>query len=182
MSLRLFAAIAVPDRVAERALAVQRGVAGAIWRPRENLHITLRFFGDTAEPIADELDLALQEIAARTPPFALRLKGAGVFGKEEPHTLWLGVDPGRPLALLAAECERAARRAGLKPEPRKYAPHLTLGRLRSVDRAQLIRFEQRLGLFETDQWLVDRVRLYSSQVRRTAPSSYAVEAEYPLGA
>ncbi len=66
MSVRLFAAIAIPDDIAERLLALQKGVPGAKWRPRENLHLTLRFFGDVAEPVADEIDAALDEVAQAT--------------------------------------------------------------------------------------------------------------------
>jgi 2'-5' RNA ligase len=178
----LFAAIAIPDAIAERVAALQKGVPGAIWRPPENLHLTLRFFGETPEPVAEELDAALQDIALRTPPFALRLKSAGYFGKDEPHTLWIGVQPSDALKGLAADCERAARRAGLKPETRKFAAHVTLARLRGADLARLIRFEQRLSLYESAPWDVPSFALYSSRVRRDAASLYTLEAEYPLSA
>src|SRR5262249_7785653 len=71
MSLRLFAALEIPDDVAERLLALMKGVSGASWRPRENLHLTLRFFGEVQEPVADEIDAALGEIAIRHAPFEL---------------------------------------------------------------------------------------------------------------
>ena len=48
MSLRLFAALSIPDHVAERLLPLMKGIGGANWRPRENLHLTLRFFGELA--------------------------------------------------------------------------------------------------------------------------------------
>ncbi|MGE0829917.1 MAG: RNA 2',3'-cyclic phosphodiesterase [Hyphomonadaceae bacterium] len=181
MSLRLFAALSVPDHIAARLMALQKGVSGAQWRPRENLHLTLRFFGDVEEPAADDLDAALAEAALRAPPFDLALKGVGVFGKEAPHTLWVGAAANPALEALAAACERAARRAGLKPEPRKFTPHVTLAYLRNPDRARLISFEQRLALFESAPWRVSEFSLFSSQVRRNAPSLYRVEADYPLG-
>ena len=46
MSIRLFAALDLPDHIAEPLLWLMRGVGGAKWRPRENLHLTLRFFGE----------------------------------------------------------------------------------------------------------------------------------------
>nr|NIR59801.1 RNA 2',3'-cyclic phosphodiesterase [Gammaproteobacteria bacterium] len=75
MSLRLFAAIAVPDEIADRLAPLQRGVQGAAWRPREALHLTLRFFGEIDERLAEELDHELGRI--RIPPFEVGLKGAG---------------------------------------------------------------------------------------------------------
>jgi 2'-5' RNA ligase len=180
MSLRLFAALDVPDDVAERLLALMKGVPGARWRPRENLHLTLRFFGEIAEPIADDIDAELATIADTTAPFDLQLKAAGSFGGAEPHTLWVGTAQSSELMKLAADCERAARRVGLKPEPRKFMPHITMAHLNGAPLDRVQAFESRLGLFGTRPFRVESLALYSSHVRQSAPSLYRLEAEYPL--
>jgi 2'-5' RNA ligase len=180
MSLRLFAALALPDRVAERLLALMKGVPGAKWRPRENLHLTLRFFGELAEPIADDLDAELETAARGQAPFELRLKGAGSFGGADPHALWIGAAESAPLRQLAGACEKAARRVKLKPEPHKFTAHVTLAYLNAAPLERVQAFEQRLGLFEAPPFPVDRFGLYSSITRKAAPSLYRLEAEYPL--
>lgn len=180
MSLRLFAALEVPDAVAARLLALMRGVPGAKWRPRENLHITLSFFGETPEINADDLDAALAEVALETAPFDLSLRGAGFFGGADPHALWVGVATNAALDVLAQRCERAARRCGLKPERRKFTPHVTLAYLRGAVLDRVIAFEKRLALFESDAWPATEFQLYSSHVRRNAPSIYREEARYAL--
>jgi 2'-5' RNA ligase len=180
MSLRLFAAIDLPDDVGERLMALMKGVAGAKWRPRENLHMTLRFFGDVAEPVADDIDAALGEVAEANGPFELQLKGAGSFGGADPHALWVGARESAELSKLAKDCERAARRAGLKPETRRFTPHVTMAYLNNAPLDRVQAFEQRFALFETRTFRVDRFALYSSQVRKSAPSLYRLEAEYPL--
>lgn len=181
MSLRLFAAIGLPDHVAERLLALQKGVPGAKWRPRENLHITLRFFDEVAEPLAEEIDAALSQIASAAAPFELRLKGAGAFGGAQPHSLWIGVAEQPVLTKLAADCERAARRLGLAPEKRKFAPHVTIAYLSGSPLERVQAFETRLGLFEAPPFLVSEFGLYSSRLRASAPSLYRLEADYALG-
>ena len=180
MSIRLFAALSLPDDVAERMLAVMKGVPGAKWRPRENLHLTLRFFGEVQEPLAEEIDSALDEVANRSARFELQLKSAGAFGKSDPHTLWIGVAPSAALEKLAADCERAARRVGLKAEARKFAAHVTVASILATDIARVRSFEQRLGLFESRPFEVESFELYSSWVRKGAPSLYRLEADYPL--
>jgi 2'-5' RNA ligase len=180
MSIRLFAALAMPDDIAERLLALQKGVPGAKWRTREHLHLTLRFFGEVSEPVADDLDAALDEIAMRTRPFTLQLKGAGWFGGADPHALWIGAEENQTLTKLAAACERAARRAGLKAEPRKFSPHVTLAYLKNADLERVRGFEQRLGLFQSPPFEIGRIGLYSSWIRKSAPSLYRLEADYVL--
>lgn len=177
MSLRLFAAIDIPDEIARRVKSLQKGVLGAAWRPREALHLTLRFFGEIGEPQAKELDLELGRIGQLG--FDVTLKGAGWFGGERPTTLWLGVaeDPG--LDALAAACERAARRAGLPAEPRPFIPHLTLAYCKGTGPEDAAKFAQRLALFEAEPFLADRFFLYSSWPGKRV-SDYVPEAEYPL--
>lgn len=41
-------------------------------------------------------------------------------------------------------------------------------------------FQTRLGLFEAPTFRVERFGLYSSFTRKSAPSLYRLEAEYPL--
>jgi 2'-5' RNA ligase len=178
--IRLFAALDLPDDVAERLLALMKGVPGATWRPRENLHLTLRFFGEVAEPVADDIDAALGEAAQANGPFELQLKGAGAFGGADPHALWIGARETSELTKLAKDCERAARRAGLKPESRRFAAHVTVAYLNNAPLDRVQAFEQRFALFEARPFRVDRICLYSSQVRKSAPSLYRLEAEYPL--
>jgi 2'-5' RNA ligase len=180
MSLRLFAAIALPDEVAQRLLALMKGVPGAKWRPRENLHLTLRFFGELTEPVAEDLDTAIEEAVRGQAPFELQLKSAGSFGGADPHALWIGVAENEALKSLAGACEKAARRVKLKPEAHKFTPHVTIAYLSGalLDRVQA--FESRLGLFEAPPFDVTSFGLYSSITRKSAPSLYRLEAEYPL--
>lgn len=180
MSLRLFAALAIPDHVAEPLLALMKGVPGAKWRPRENLHLTLRFFGELAEPVAEDLDSELEAATRGIGPFEVRLKGAGSFGGADPHALWVGAAESDALKQLAAACEKAARRVKLPPEAHRFTPHVTLAYLSgaSLDRVQA--FERALSLFEAPAFGVGGFGLYSSVTRKSAPSLYRLEAEYPL--
>jgi RNA 2',3'-cyclic 3'-phosphodiesterase len=180
MSLRLFAALALPDHVAERLLALMKGVPGAKWRPRENLHLTLRFFGELAEPVAEDLDSALEEATRGIAPFEVRLKSAGSFGGADPHALWIGAAENEALKRLAAACEKAARRVKLKPERHPFTPHVTLAYLNNAPLDRVLSFERRLALFEAPPFQAESFGLYSSVTRKSAPSLYRLEAEYPL--
>lgn len=177
MSLRLFAAIPIPQEIADRLSALEVDVPGAAWRDTEQFHLTLRFFGETDEALAHDLDHELGLIAEA--PFEIRLAGAGSFGGREPNALWAGVEAPPALARLAAACERAAQRAGLPPEPRKYKPHVTLAYCHGTSDRDAADFQQFAASFRTDPFWVDHFVMYSSRPTRSG-SRYVEEAVYPL--
>jgi RNA 2',3'-cyclic 3'-phosphodiesterase len=177
--LRLFAALPLPDVICDAITRTQRGFDGARWSPRENLHITLRFIGDVDERRAEDIDAALGEI--HIGAFDIALEGAGYFGHDAPHAMWLGVAPNERLSTLHNACERACRRAGLEPSPRAYTPHVTVCYLPRYQTLEpVIAFQQRHALFSSPSWIADRFYLYSSATQGAGPSRYRIEAEYPL--
>ncbi len=176
--IRLFAALPVPDDIADGLMARQGGIEGAGWRPREALHITLRFFGDAREDLARDLDAQLLGVSGR--PFDLTLEGAGSFGEgADLHAVWAGVSESEPLRRLAKACENAARQAGLKGETRLYKPHVTLAYLRRASGLETARWIQANNLLRSPPFHVASFGLYSSW-RTDEGSRYRLEAEYPL--
>lgn len=176
--IRLFAAVAVPEEVARGLAHRQTGVPDARWRPAEALHVTLRFFGEINEPVAAELDDALAAI--RAPAFDLELQGAGVFGDSERlRAVWAGVADNPALRRLAAKCETAAKRAGLKPETRTYRPHVTLAYLKHADPPKVAAWVQANNLLKSPAWRAESFGLYSSQLGPDG-SHYQLERSYPL--
>jgi 2'-5' RNA ligase len=176
--IRLFAALAVPFNVAEGLQRRQKGLPGARWRPAEALHITLRFFGEVREDVADDLDAELSRVTGA--PFEVVLEGAGSFGEgAEIHAVWAGVRETPALRQLAGRCETAARRAGLKPETRAYKPHVTLSYLRRPDPARVAAWIQANNLLQSPPFRAHAFGLYSS---RQGPdgSVYYLEREYRL--
>lgn len=176
--IRLFAALSVPEEVAQALQPLQEGVPGAAWRPKEAFHITLRFFGDVTEETAEALDDALA--ALRMRPFAQRLQGAGAFNDEDRlRAVYAGADRGEPLVRLAGKCETAAGRCGLKSEARSYRPHVTLAYLKGADPVRTAAWIARHNLFISQPWTVTAFGLYSSRLARFG-SVYSLEREYSL--
>ena len=174
--LRLFAAIAVPEDVGEPLLRCQHGLPGARWRPLEAFHITLRFFGDVQERVAEDLDLELERISSA--PFGLTLASVGAFGEgPDIHAVWAGVAESEPLRVLAGRCETAARRSKLASDSRAYRPHLTMAYLRRPDPADVAAWIQANALLRSPLFAIDRFGLYSSH-QTGEGSRYVLEREY----
>lgn len=176
--IRLFAALAVPADIARSLQARQNGIENARWRPPEALHVTLRFFGELRQDVARDLDSELMAVGGR--PFEITLEGAGAFGEgADINAVWAGVAAGPELGRLAEACETAARRAGLKPERRRYRPHVTLAYTRRPDPAEVAAWVQANNLLKSPPIPIDRFGLYSSTLGGEG-SHYRLEAEYPL--
>jgi 2'-5' RNA ligase len=176
--IRLFAALEVPFEIAEALTPLQTGVPGARWRPIDALHVTLRFFGEVSEPMAEELDEALGRI--RQSPFPVQVNGAGAFGElEHMRAVWAGVAPSEPLVRLAGKCETAARKLGLKGEARAYRPHVTLAYLNHSPEPRVAAWVAQHNLFKPSPWTADRFGLYSSRLGPDG-SRYTLEREYLL--
>ena len=176
--IRLFAALAIPEEIAQGLARRQTGLEGARWRTGLQLHITLRFFGEVREDVARDLDAELSTVGGA--PFDVVLEGAGAFGEGgDIHTVWAGVADNPELKRLAKACDTAARRAGLKPDGRNYRPHLTLAYLRHPDPAQVAGWIQANNLLKSPPIHVDRFGLYSSFLASDG-AQYRLEAEYSL--
>ncbi|MFC3071388.1 RNA 2',3'-cyclic phosphodiesterase [Phenylobacterium soli] len=176
--IRLFAALPLPPEIAAGLARRQTGVDAARWRPAESLHITLRFFGDMPENLARDLDAELSQLSAE--PFDIELSGAGAFGEgRDIHVIWAGVAENPALNRLAKACETAARRAGLKPESRRYHPHVTLAYLRQPDPGEVAQWVQANNLLKSPPIRVDSFALFSSHQTKEG-AVYRLEAEYGL--
>ena len=175
--LRLFVGIEFPPELKLRLSLLCTGVAGAKWVDAGNFHLTLRFIGEIDESRAADVDEALAQVQARR--FVLRLAGAGVFGGERPHALWVGAERDPDLVRLRDKIEQALIRAGLAPERRKFAPHVTLARLRDPEFAGLAGFLAAHARFRADPLPVDHFSLIASFPTK-AGSVYEDQADYPL--
>lgn len=176
--LRLFAALPVPGDVSDALAKLQKDVPGASWRPRENFHITLCFYGDLSEARARDLDELLGEIDAAS--LTLSLHGAGWFGRREPTAVWARVGDTDELRGLASQCARAARRLGVALERHPFTPHLTLAYCHGTTLADARAWTERHQTWRCEPWQASGFHLYSSRKRETGPSRYIAEADYPL--
>ena len=175
---RLFVAIVLPEDLKERLAGLCAGVPGARWVGREQFHLSLRFIGEVDGGLFEDVAEALTEISG--PPLRLALRGVGHFESgRTPRVLWVGVDGDGGLVRLQAKVERCLQRLGLKPEGRRFSPHITLARLRQASRARVGAFLAEQASFATESFLVDSFHLFSSRLGAQG-AVYRIEASYAL--
>jgi len=176
--LRLFVGIGFPPELKLRLSLLCSGVPGAKWVDPGNFHLTLRFIGETGEDVAADIDDALSRLRARR--LTLQISETGVFGSgAKPRSLWAGVERSPELAGLRDKIEQALMRAGLPPEPRRFAPHVTLARLRDPPLDKLRDFLVANTQFRADPLPVENFSLIASFQTKSG-SVYEDQADYHL--
>lgn len=142
-TLRLFLAVTLPDAVREQLARAQERLRAAeadvSWVKPENIHLTLKFLGETEAKRLSRIQPALQGVGPQVPAFWLTLAGVGTFGGRVPRVVWAGTAEGaEALTQLAGRVEDALGRVGIAKERRTFSPHATLGRVRSPRNADAL--------------------------------------------
>jgi 2'-5' RNA ligase len=205
VNLRTFIAIDLSPTILRALSATQEEVQGHLrarhldsalrLSPTKNLHLTLRFLGDTTPSQRQQVTTALQEVTAQCKPFRLDVdvsgRGLGGFPNlRQPRVLWSGVaGEFEALAHLQARVEGVAQQVGFAAEEQKYSAHLTLARAaREADRRLLSQAGQAIGEFaqfatqsELISFQVDHLTFYQSELS-PGGSRYTVLAVLPFAA
>lgn len=131
------------------------------WTIPEQWHLTLAFAGEVSQHQLERWEDHLADLAERTDPLELRIRGAGAF----PHpdaakVLWAGVE-GPLLDELAARVRTAASRAGVRIDGQRFVPHLTMARSRRGVSA--LRWVRVFDTVELGPWPVEQIDLVESQ-------------------
>jgi RNA 2',3'-cyclic 3'-phosphodiesterase len=172
--LRLFVGIALPPELKLVLSRLAGGLPGARWVDPGNYHVTLRFIGEVDEGLASDLDAHLAGIRARR--FTMTLAGIGSFNA---RNLFVGVDRNADLAHLQEKVENAVARSGIEPENRRFAPHVTLARLKGKPDAKLGQYLAEHALFRAAPFDVAQFQLVASYLTKSG-SIYEDQAGYAL--
>ena len=172
-SWRLFIALAIPASVRAKLKAhIDRlrkscPEVSASWSREENLHLTLKFLGETPVAKVESLAQAAARTANGLEPFELVVKGCGSFPpRGQPRVLWVGIeDPSGGLSKLHQRLEDECFQAGFAREQRAFHPHLTIARLRKPQGSrQLAELHKEIG-FEAETVGMSALILVRSELR-----------------
>lgn len=133
--LRLFIAVELSQEVHTQLCKLiaelkAHGCSSARWVKPENLHLTLKFLGDTPPQAVAGVKEAIQSASASSAAFQMSARGTGAFpSSREPRVLWAGLEADSHLKDLAAALDTNLEKLGYKKETRPFSPHLTLARI-----------------------------------------------------
>jgi 2'-5' RNA ligase len=151
------------------------------WVEENNIHITIKFFGETDERKIPGISQALRNRAAHTAQVALAFSKTGIFGSSyAPKVIWLGIEPYLQLTKLMMEVQKDLEPLGYQTDRQNMVPHLTLGRIKFLrDRILFQNTIQKFQEFSTQQYLIGEMILYESILHREGPE-YKIVERFPF--
>ena len=164
-SIRMFIGIPVAQPPAiEAMLRELKGIGrGVRVTAAEQLHLTIKFLGETSKAHLPAIGEELREAARLVGRHPVELVGLGAFpNAARPSVVWAGIEPQRELKRLAAELDRRLSPLGFAAESRPYHPHLTLARVKGRV-AGLSEFLAEESATPFGGATIDRVVLYQSE-------------------
>jgi 2'-5' RNA ligase len=162
---------------------LKRHNADVKWVTPENLHLTLKFLGSTADNVLPRIGESLATLASSYRPFSMKVTGTGVFPRSRnPKVIWVGIESSDTLAKMKRDIEKAMASFGYQEEDKEFRPHLTIGRVRS--QRGMISTINALNTYEGKNFgtvPVDRIRLMKSELKPEGPE-YTCLYDVPLEA
>lgn len=131
----------------------------------ENLHLTLKFFGDIDTEGIDLLSSKISHVVSKFDKFTIKIKGCGAFpNTNRIKVIWLGIDEDELIKQLHDELDKEFVRLGFDKDKR-FSSHLTIGRMKSAKgknkvKSTIEKFsEVEIGVMEVDRIILKKSTL-----------------------
>ena len=183
MPHRIFIAINLPEDT-KKQLSLYRAKWPELpcrWTKKENIHITLVFLGYVKDEELPEILKIVKEAALRNKPFFINLKKIcyGPTDKKPARMVWTEGEKSKELAILQMDLENSLQGevSNLKRESRAFAPHITLGRLKSWE-FKTLESEERPEISEeiSLSFEVNSIEIMESKLKPQGPDYFALES------
>jgi RNA 2',3'-cyclic 3'-phosphodiesterase len=175
--MRTFIAVEISKEVRDYLYDLQKELKQKLkgkinWVAKKNLHITLKFLGDTNEEYLEKIKEKLNEI--KFNKFSLELNEIDFFpNKEFVKVVFVNFKEDKNLIALQKEVDSNLLR--IIDDKQEFSAHVTLGRIKVVkDRKSLLK-----GKVESKSFEVNDFSLFKSKLSKDGPKYFKLE-EYNL--
>jgi 2'-5' RNA ligase len=180
--LRVFIAVKVPSSPSLRKVLKHLESMGRLVKPvsADNLHVTLKFLGDTNTTHIPEISNAVLNAVHGEKVIEGHIVGLGAFSQiQRPSVIWAGFENGEPLIRIAETLETMLCEMGFHSEQKPFHPHLTLARIKSKPPAELADLLNENQATDFGVVSFSSVELFQSQLQPNGPR-YTVLASAKL--
>jgi len=137
----------------------------------DNIHITLKFLGDTDENQIERIEEIMKDSVKDIDPFKVQLIGAGIFPNQNYiKVMWIGIKNGEKIGRIATKIDEQLSELGFKKDKRGFSAHLTIARVRSVkNKEKLLQIIEKYRDIEFVTFEVKSIKLKKSELTPKGP-------------
>ena len=170
--MRLFIAIDIPEELKEKLAHIISGLkkcgADAKWVDASNIHITLKFLGETRDEQLDKVKAIISETAGSFTKLELTAESFGFFPNEiSPKVLFISTNNEETLKKISLRLEDKVEGLGFSKENR-FKSHLTLARFRGKKNIDRVKEEIKRITLEGKFWVCEII-LFKSTLKPSGP-------------
>jgi 2'-5' RNA ligase len=184
VKFRVFIAVDIPvfPKILEFEKDIRNSGADVKLVEPENIHITLKFLGDTEEELIDKIEEVIKESCENIKPFNINLKSSGVFPNQNYiKVVWIGIENNENLGKISSSIDEGTSKFGFEKEKRKFSAHLTIGRAKSAkNKDRLLQIINKYRDVEFGNIDVKSIELKKSELTPKGPI-YTTLKEVKLG-
>ena len=138
------------------------------WVRPQNIHLTLKFIGDTPNEDIPKIIEAVEEMLKNHKSFTMDFNRIGIFGSRyAPRVLWMGMnETPQELYNLEEDTLTAFDKLGYLRDRQNFVPHITLGRIKELCEKQY--FQKIVSSIEQKSYIkqeVNEIILFQSILR-----------------
>ncbi len=139
------------------------------WVKPDNLHLTLKFFGETPTDKIDSIITSVSRAIEADTHFELSLENIGIFGSRyQPKVIWAGFNNSVILSDIVNEIHHQLKTIGYLQDRQNFIPHLTLARIKQLKDKEL--FQEIIADYHKAYFqkvAVKKLYLYESILKKT---------------
>ena len=137
----------------------------------ENMHLTLKFLGDTDEDLIGDIEKTIKDSAKNIQSFQITLKNIGVFPNQNYiKVAWIGVENTETLKQIAETIDKKLQNLGFEKEKRPFSAHLTIARVKSArNKEKLIQLINKYQNTEFQKIQIDKIIIKKSALTQKGP-------------
>ncbi len=151
------------------------------WVPSSNLHLTLKFIGDTRLEKLNQIISTVENLKFPGDNLEITFRGMKKFGnKDQINVIWIGIEENNSLIKLYEKIELSLFNHGFNRETRLFKPHLTVARNK-----QSYNYKSLISTIEKNQHiLIHKMKVKTFQIFKSTltpdGSIYSIIKEIPL--